>query len=118
MDIKNNDDDDDGDGDGGDDDDDDEKIWRKIIMLKTEIWHGGGSGKRSPHKQAVASGFESSDPSHVVEFYSWYQYFNSMVFLKKYFGGLAPMAPFDLPLIRSTLELLLLIIESYNYICI
>ena len=41
-----------------------------LIMLKTEIWHEGGSGKRSPHKQAVASGFESSDPSHVVEFYS------------------------------------------------
>ena len=41
-----------------------------IIMLKTEIWHGGGSGKTSPHKLAVASGFESSDPNHVVEFYS------------------------------------------------
>ena len=45
-------------------------IKKFLIMLKTEIWHGGGSGKRSPHKQAVASGFESSDPSHVVEFYS------------------------------------------------
>ena len=42
------------------------------IMLKIEIWHGGGSGTKSPHKQAVAIfiGFESSDSSHVVEFYS------------------------------------------------
>ena len=46
MDIKNN--DDDGGG-GGDDDEDDEKF---LIMLKTEIWHGGGYGKRSPDKQA------------------------------------------------------------------
>ena len=25
-----------------------------LFMLKAEIWHGGGSGTRSPHKQAVA----------------------------------------------------------------
>ena len=84
MDIKNNDDD------GGDDDDDDK------ISNHVKDWNlaWGGCGKRSPHKQAVASGFESSDPSHVVEFYSWYQYFNSMIFLKKIFGGL-PWPPWS-----------------------
>ena len=89
MDIKNNDDDDD---DGGGNGDDDEKISNYVKDLNL-AW--GESGKRSPHKQAVASGFESSDPSHVVEFYSWYQYFNSVVFLKKNIGGggVAPMAP-------------------------
>ena len=58
-------------------------------------------GEKSPHEQAVASGLESSDPSHVVEFYSWYQYFNSMVFLKKYLGG-GSHGSLDLPLIPST----------------
>ena len=41
-----------------------------------------------------------------------------MVFLKKYLGGGGSHGPLDLPLTRSTLELLLLIVESYNYICI
>ena len=88
MEIKNNDDDDDDGGDG----DDDEKI-SNYVKDWNLAW--GGSGKRSPHKQAVAIGFESSDPSHAVELYSWYQYFNSMVFLKKYLGGWLPWPPWS-----------------------
>ena len=78
MDIKNNDDDDGGDG-------DDDKKCSNYVKDWNLAW--GRVWEKKPHKQEVASGFESSDPSHVVEFYSWYQYFNSMVLLKKYFGG-------------------------------
>ena len=79
-------------------------------MLFWSSW--GGSGKRSPHKQAVASGFESSgfESTFVIQVMLL-----SMVFLKQIFGG---GGSHELPLIRSTLELLQLIIESYNYICI
>ena len=87
--------------------------WAMFRDMWTDIsknfWYGGGS----PHKQAVAI-LLSFIHDMIYQYYVYYVWKEIQVFL----GGYGPCDPLDLPLTRSTVELLLLIIERYNCISI